>query len=112
MKYSNFLLVLFCLFTSCASTGKFTDSSQNNISISTERDGSAFEKAIIINKNTDKAGIDAEYEWLKQNYPGYKFDGQILTQKNKVPYDIINIITTDGQSKSIYFNISKFFPGF
>jgi predicted Zn-dependent protease len=112
MKNSISLLVIFCLLTSCASTSKFTDSSQNNISITTKRDGSTFEKAIIINKNTDKAGIDAEYEWLRQNYPGYKFNGQILTQKNRVPYDIINIITADGQSKSIYFNISRFFPRF
>jgi hypothetical protein len=112
MKKVISLFFLIWLFASCASTNKISHVAQNDIAINTGRDGSSFDKAIIINKNTDKAGIDAEYEWLNQNYPGYKFNGQILTKNKNVPYDIINIITADGQSKSVYFNISKFFPRF
>ena len=112
MKKTVSLFILICLFASCASTSKISDVAQNNIALSTDRDGSSFEKAIIINKHTDRAGVDAEYEWLKQNYPGYKFNGQILTKNKDMPYDIIEIITSDGQSKSVNFNISKFYPRF
>ncbi len=72
------------------------------------RDGLSYETAIIINKRTDKQGIDAEYEWLKQRYPNYKFNGQWLIKYKSVPYDIIDIITFEGLKKTIYFDISKF----
>jgi hypothetical protein len=109
MKNTVFLLVLLCVISACSSSKKITNQSTSESSISNLRDGLSYETAIVINKRTNKPGIDAEYEWLKQNYPDYKFNGQVLTKYNNVPYDIINIITSEGIQKSIYFDISKFF---
>ena len=46
--------------TSNAQTGKGQSISEN------ERDGSSFEKAIIINAKSDMAGVTEEYDWLKK----------------------------------------------
>lgn len=73
----------------------------------TTRDGSSFEKAIIIEATNDFQGVKDEYAWLKQNYPGYKSQGQSLNMHNKKPYDILHIITADGNKIDVYFDISK-----
>jgi hypothetical protein len=112
MKNLLVILIILCIVTSCSTTKKITDQASLKSPQTELRDGSSFAKAIIIEKQTEKEGIDAEYEWIRQNYPGYKFNGQALSNKNNVPYDILDIITSDGQSKKLYFNISKFFGKF
>ena len=74
-----------------------------------ERDGSSYEKAIIIRQETEKAGVDAEYVWIGAKYPGYKMLGQSLTQKDGKPYDILDIKTASGEKVTVYFDISNFF---
>jgi len=68
-----------------------------------EKDGSSFEKAVMV-KN-----ISEEYEWLGQYFPGYKFILQSLMFDKKQPYDVLKIVTIDGETLHIYFNISSFY---
>ena len=55
------------------------------------RDGSSYEKAIIIKDTTESKGIKAEYAWLSEHYPGYKMKKQALSYNNGKPYDILYI---------------------
>lgn len=96
--------VIFLLFfSSCVST---TKAKTGNIS---DRDGSSFDKAIIITEKTESAGVDAEYKWLAQHYPGYVMGSQSLVYHEKIPYDILDFKTATGVPKKIYFDISHFF---
>lgn len=113
MKTFFFLLTIGVLIFSCKSTKKISNEPlKQNTSISTENDGSSFEKAIVIKEKNETAGVHAEYEWLKENYPGYRTKGQSLSDYKGRPFDIITIITADGFEKSIYFDISNFFGKF
>lgn len=116
----NILLIfsLACLITSCSSTKKTTASSSSAPTTDTvsvapgERDGSSFAKAIIINEKSESKGVDAEYAWLRKNFPGYRSKGQSLTYNNKKPFDVIHIVTGDGKDTDVYFDISNFFGKF
>jgi len=100
-KKKNFaLLTLIFLFLSCATT----KSKSLNTMI-----GTSFEDAVVINAENTQSGIEAEYNWLAENYPKYKFKSQLLLFKDGKPYDVITIITKEGEEKRIYFDISKFF---
>jgi hypothetical protein len=66
-------------------------------------DGSSFEKAIAVKS------IDDEYKWLRKNYSGYKLELQALTMHKGKAYDMLRIVTSKGEKKSIYFDISSFF---
>ena len=113
-KLFPFFLVV--LFASCSSTKK-TQTSPGSISTSSsistvrpeERDGSNYEKAIVIKEKTESKGIAAEYKWLQANYPGYKLIRQSLNSQGKNHYDIMDIETKGGERKSIYFDITNFF---
>ena len=106
--YSLAILLMVCTY-SCSqkTTGGATSSVQ-----AAERDGSSYEKAIIINERSEGKGVTAEYAWLKANYPGYKSMGQSLNHKDGKSYDIIRIKTSGGTEKSVYFDISNFFGKF
>lgn len=90
----------------------FSCSSSKNTQPTAERDGSSFEKAIIIKSKTDAAGTAEEYNWLKKNYPGYRMKNQSLLQHNKRPYDLLKFVTSTGDQKEIYFDITNSFGKF
>jgi len=75
-------------------------------------DGSSYEKAIVIQEKSETPGVNAEYKWIAEHYPGYSRGMQSLNFYNKKPYDIITIKTKDGEEKKIYFDISNFFGKF
>ena len=54
-------------------------------------------------------GIGAEYDWLKEHYPGYHPQGQTLLVSDKKPFDKIRIKTASGEEKDVYFDISHFY---
>lgn len=112
MKKFLFLLCFALLLASCTLSKKVADQTSAASSVSTINDGSSFQKAIVIKERAEGKGVDAEYDWLRQNYPGYKFRKQMLTENKKIPYDIIEIVTAEGQTKQVYFNISNFFGKF
>jgi hypothetical protein len=73
-------------------------------------DGATMESAVVIEgANNSSAGIAAERKWVTEKYPGFKKVQQSLLHKEGKSYDLIEIETADGKSKSIYFDISGFF---
>ncbi|HVU56436.1 MAG TPA: hypothetical protein VHD83_15330 [Puia sp.] len=89
-----------------------TPSGTEQSSSGSGQDGSSYENAIVIQEKHEGAGVDAEYKWVREHYPGSKSKGQGLTYKNGKPYDILTIQTADGTEKKVYFDISNFFGKF
>jgi hypothetical protein len=82
------------IFISCASQRTLPSS---------DRDGLSIEKAILIKSVPD------EYAWIRQHYPGSVVERQVLLDKNRTPYDKLDVKLADGQKISVYFDISSFF---
>ncbi len=108
MKKKNilFLSILF-IVVACSTQKKNAGSASTETQISTP--GLSFNAAIIINETTETKGVNAEYAWLKKNYPGYKTKSQSLVTQDKKPFDIITIVTQGGDELKVYFDISNFF---
>jgi ABC-type glycerol-3-phosphate transport system substrate-binding protein len=112
MKSATLILIFVLLLAACSSPKKTTSTAEGPSSgitnSSSIKDGSSFEKAIIIKKRREGPGVDAEYKWLAQNYPGYKRISQSLTHKGNKHYDIIALRPMKG-SKKIFILISLIF---
>jgi len=113
-------LLIIILFASCSSTKKSqtsssatsatsSDVSGTPVKSSEQKDGSNYEKAIVIKAKNEMEGVAAEYKWLREQYPGHKVIKQSLSNEGKKHYDIIQIQTKEGEEKSIYFDITNFF---
>lgn len=114
-------LLIIIFFASCSSTKKsqtgssatsVTSSSDvpvTSVESSAQKDGSNYEKAIVIKAKNETDGIAAEYKWLRENYPGHTLIKQSLHAEGKKHYDIMQIKTKEGNEKSIYFDITNFF---
>ena len=73
-------------------------------------DGSSNEQAVIIRGARDtEAGIAAENAWIQQRYPGARKTMAALESIGRKQYDVIEFTTADGQTRSIYFDITDFF---
>jgi len=109
------LIPLIVLAMACHSSKHATTTpaaSTGQSSTSGTQDGSSYENAIVIQEKHEGPGVDAEYKWIRQHYPGSKTKSQALTNRNGKPYDILTIQTADGTEKKIYFDISNFFGKF
>lgn len=111
MKKIVFLLLFICFVASCSTSksGSGYSNSANTTATASSEKGSSFDNPIVIEETSERAGVDAEYTWLRKNYPGFKLISQALTSNNKKPFDLLIIETADGVEKKIYFDISKFF---
>jgi hypothetical protein len=67
------------------------------------------EKAVIIAAENSEKGIDAEYAWLRQKFPGHRMRSQALVKSNGKAYDVIEITTSTKETKRFYFDITGFF---
>ncbi|MCX6246625.1 MAG: hypothetical protein NTW10_02725 [Bacteroidetes bacterium] len=113
MKQKVFLILIILTFQSCTSSKDATSTkSPSKKSEYSLRDGTSYEKAIIIFEKSESVGVHAEYEWLNNHYPGYKAGKQALTNYKKKPYDVISITTTEGKELDIFFDISNFYGKF
>lgn len=73
-------------------------------------DGSSRAQAVIILGARDtEAGIGAENAWIRQRYPGARKTKQTLETVGRRHYDVIRFTLSDGQTKSIYCDITDFF---
>lgn len=72
-------------------------------------DGSSLQNAVIVKGATEATGIRAEHAWLARKFGGYKMERQALTSQGKRHYDVLEIITIDGEKRSVYFDITDFF---
>ena len=73
-------------------------------------DGSSFEQAVILVGATLLSGPRAEHDFVQRNYVGYEFRKQSLKEQNGRTYDALEFMTADGEIKTIYFDISGYFP--
>jgi hypothetical protein len=71
--------------------------------------GISCNSAVVIDAATEREGIARENAWIAENYPGAKKVGQSLTTCNDKPADQVDIETANGQKRSVYFDISKWF---
>ena len=68
--------------------------------------------AVVIEADNESDGIAMEYQWLADHYPGYQNVSQaIFFDDNKI-YDVLTILTADGEEKTIYFDITLFYGHF
>ena len=106
MKRAIIFILVVLLMGSCHTSKNI---SGNNTA---DRDGSSFEKAVIIQEKSEMTGVSAEYSWLSVHYPGYQTEMQSLMIDKKMPYDVLKIKTTDGVEKKVYFDIHNYFGKF
>ena len=92
-----------------ANTSTKNNSNSDRTIVHAPADGKSFETAIIINKNTEKAGINAEYQWIREHYSNYHVVKQAIVYNDDKRFDVITIEIADGSNQDIYFDITKFF---
>lgn len=74
-------------------------------------DGKSYKSSVVVHEKTETTGVDAEYKWIRKNYPGATVLGQSLVFHNDKPYDILKI-KYKGNTKDVYFDISNYFGKF
>lgn len=73
-------------------------------------EGGSIETAVIIkHAQDDLMGTKAEYVWLRQTFPGLKLVSQHLLHEGGKTFDRMEFTTTDGSTRTIYFDISDSF---
>ena len=92
--YLPILVLITFLITSCSA-------SKNAVKMN--RDGSSFEKAVIV-KN-----VSEEYKFAKKNCTNCEFIAQYLLFENKKPFDLLEYKNLKGETINFYFDISEFF---
>lgn len=112
----NFLfLALSVILFSCSPSKKNAAGNSHTYSKSVSKagdNGLSYETAIVINETNESKGIAAEYDWIKNNYPGYKMKMQSLNTHAGKPYDVIRITRSNGEDLDLYFDISNFYGKF
>ncbi len=74
-----------------------------------EEAGASCASAIALHASDETAGVQAEYDWLGQHYPGYRTDSQALIDCSGKSADLLTITTAQGEQRKVYFDISEFF---
>lgn len=113
MKKIMFVLVT-VFFISCSST-KNTDivaDSKGTSVVKMANDGSSYEKAVIIKAKDEMSGVSKVYSKLKEMYPGFKLISQGSGSRNGKHYDTMKIMTSNGEEKLVYFDITSFYGKF
>jgi hypothetical protein len=95
MKTNNIFYLLFLIIlVSCASQKSVSDA---------DRDGLTIDRAV------KAKSVDFEYVWVEKRYPGSRVTGQVLLTRKRIPYDKLEVVTSDGRKIDVYFDISSFF---
>jgi len=78
--------------------------------------GESIETAVIINTANPIIGIPAEYKFISRRYGQKDVDWtleiQTVMRSGNRQYDVVVIKLKDGQEKSFYFDITKFYGKF
>ncbi len=118
-KYFAFIICA-SMLTACSSNrtipeGPTTDTTtaaplpKTTTAFDAQRDGSSFERAIVINEKTESAGIQAENTQLTTLYPGSKKISQRYEDYKGKQHEVVNITTQDGREIAVYFDVSNYF---
>ena len=111
MKTVNLLFVVIIIFLgACSSPKKTTTKAASPKPTRTDilRGGTSFGNAVIIMVENERAGLNEEYKWLANNYPGYSLVRRTHVERSAKHYDIVRIKTQQGQVKDIYFDSTRF----
>jgi hypothetical protein len=110
MKAVNVLFAVIILLGACSSPKKTTSKGASPTVTRTDvlRGGTSFSNAVVIMVERERAGLDEEYKWLSNNYPGYAMIRRTQVTRSSKHYDIIRIKTQQGQVKDIYFDSTRF----
>jgi hypothetical protein len=123
MKIKVFAVLICSSVLAACSSNKNTvsDTASNNTTTTTtslpktatgfapDRDGSSFERAIVLTETTERAGIDAQNTQLNALYPGSKKVRQHFEDYKGKQHDVVNITTADGRETVVYFDVSSYF---
>jgi len=75
-----------------------------------DADGSSPRQAVVIKGVAGRqASPVAECTWLRQKYPGYLMNNWDELSADGKHYDLIRFTTADGQTKTVYFDITECF---
>ena len=66
-------------------------------------DGSSASQAIVV------ASIGDEYAWIQRHCPGFRLEMQSLAEIDGKPYDVMSLQNAQGDKRTVYFDISRFF---
>ena len=87
-------VVLAVMMAGCAAS--YIDSSQG-------RDGSTFQKAVIVGSK------NAEYKYIDRTYPGAQILSSMIVDNNGNPYELVTIVPKGETKKDVYFDVSRFY---
>ena len=110
MKTSIVLFIACLLLTACSSPKK-TTTKADAPKVSREdllMGGTSFSNPVVIMVQKERAGLDEEYKWLSNNYPGYSLIRRRHVSRSSKQYDIVRIKTKQGQLKDIYFDSTRY----
>lgn len=110
MKTIHLLFIVTILFGSCSSPKKTTTKNPPPAETPADklRGGSSFTSAVVIMVQTERAGLEEEYKWLRSNFPGYALIRRRHVERSSKHYDVVRIKTKQGQVKDIYFDSTRF----
>ena len=114
MKTIHLLFVVILLFGACSPPKKTTTKSTTPSATPAEtpaeklRGGSSFNNAVVIMVENERAGLDEEYKWLANYFPGYSLIRRTHVKRSSRHYDIVRIKTKQGKIKDIYFDSTRF----
>lgn len=113
MKTITLFFALIIFLGACSSSKKTTATKKVSSVTLTQADvlkgGTSFENAVIMKVERERIGVQEEYKWLAENYPGYANIKQSHVSRGNRHYDIFKIRTKNGQLKEIYFDITSFY---
>ena len=78
-----------------------------HVTTDTVRDGSSYEKAVVIRSTNEDAAVHDEYQWIRDHFPAYDPHTQKLFSHKGIPYDVLTIRNGNGVTKTLYFDISR-----
>lgn len=112
MRTVHLLLIGMIIFLGACSSPKKTTTAKSDAPVATPADrlrgGTSFSNAIVIMVETERAGLNEEYKWLSNNFPGYGLIRRTHVKRSEKHYDIIRIKTKQGEIKDIYFDSTRF----
>jgi hypothetical protein len=73
-------------------------------------DGSTVQNAVVITATNEETGIRAAYIWSHGHYPGSHLHEEGSDYDNNgEQYLEIKIVTADGKSRTVFFDVTSFF---
>jgi len=72
-------------------------------------DGSSVAEAILVKGATEATGVAAEYQWLRDHLPGCRPERQVLLDVGGRRYDQLDVVMSNGERRSVFFDITEFF---